>query len=488
MRSPLRVTATVLILFLHGLATHGQSPNFLTDGGEYISQLPEVNVETGPQPSMEQLLSRLKETESHLAIIQLEHELLMHQLEANEAGKPDKSKEEKNLAWYEKYGIRGYAQFRINETIDLAPGSARPQHVGDSSIGDNQNFLIRRARLIFFGDVSERIALYFQPDFASNVPGSPDNNQFAQIRDLYADIYLDLDKVYRFRVGQSKVPYGFENLQSSQNRLPLDRNDAFNSAVKNERDLGAFFYWTPEWAQQTFKSLVDDGLKGSGNYGVFGMGFYNGQGGSLREQNDNLHFVTRLTVPHTFESGQIVEAGVQAYTGKYTVLSSAISPLGVGPTARPLGTLETGNEEGIVDDRLGATLVYYPQPWGFQAEWTVGRGPCLNSTQTEVVDGALYGGYGMTMYRIQTECYGEFFPFFRAAFFQGGYKSERNAPDSDISEYEIGLEWQFSKSLELVSMYTMTDRTNTQALGTANTLSYTQFEGDLLRFQLQVNY
>jgi phosphate-selective porin len=35
-------------------------------------------------------------------------------------------------------------------------------------------------------------------------------------------------KKFRLRVGQSKVPFGFENLQSSQNRLTLDRNDALN--------------------------------------------------------------------------------------------------------------------------------------------------------------------------------------------------------------------------------------------------------------------
>jgi hypothetical protein len=48
---------------------------------------------------------------------------------------------------------------------------------------------------------------------------------------------FDAKKEYRVRIGQSKVPYGFENLQSSQNRLTLDRNDALNSAVANERDL-----------------------------------------------------------------------------------------------------------------------------------------------------------------------------------------------------------------------------------------------------------
>lgn len=42
------------------------------------------------------------------------------------------------------------------------------------------------------------------------------------------------------------MPYGFENMQSSQNRLSLDRGDAMNSAVVGERDLGVFAYWIPE--------------------------------------------------------------------------------------------------------------------------------------------------------------------------------------------------------------------------------------------------
>jgi hypothetical protein len=46
-----------------------------------------------------------------------------------------------------------------------------------------------------------------------------------------------MPKEFRVRVGQSKVLFGFENMQSSQNRLTLDRNDALNSAVANERDL-----------------------------------------------------------------------------------------------------------------------------------------------------------------------------------------------------------------------------------------------------------
>lgn len=438
--------------------------------------------------SIDELLEQSRATEQRLLTLETD---ARSQAEAAKKKKEEdaKKKEEdakKEKKWFEKYTIRGYAQFRVNQVFD-DNSVARPQHVGDSSIGDNQSFLIRRARLILSGDVSEHVSLYFQPDFASNVPGSTDANQFAQIRDLYADVFLDDQKEFRFRVGQSKVPYGWENLQSSSNRLPLDRNDALNSAVRNERDLGVFFYWTPVEVQDIFKYTMDNGLKGSGNYGLFGIGVYNGQGGSFREQNDNMHAVARVTVPFWVNDTQLVEVGMQGYTGQYSVLSSSFSPLGVGPAVRPSGTVENGGADGIRDERLAWSFIYYPQPLGFQSEWTIGRGPALNDAQTRVSDSALYGGYAMVMYRQKLEK-GELIPFARWNYYKGGYKSERNAPFSEIEEWEVGTEWQFSKSLELVAMYTITDRTNTTARGTANTRSYQQFEGQMLRFQVQVTY
>ena len=393
---------------------------------------------------------------------------------------------DKPTKWYDRLSIRGYAQFRYNWVLDEDQGGAAAHYVGDRSVGNNQNFIIRRARVILSGDVSDHMYVYLQPDFASTVPGSTDSNQYVQIRDWYADLYLDTDKVFRFRVGQSKIPYGWENLQSSSNRLVLDRNDALNSAVRNERDLGLMFYWTPTEAQDLFKQVLDEGLKGSGNYGVFGLGVYNGQGGSLAEQNDNVHIVSRLAYPFELDNGQIVELGIQGYTGRYVVLSSAIEPLGVGAPTRPLGTLERGDNRGIRDQRVAGTFVWYPQPFGIQAEWTVGEGPELNDAQTRVIRQALHGGYVMGMYRQETECWGTMIPFARWNYFSGGYKSERNAPTAHVNEYELGLEWQFNPQMELVTQYTITDRTNTSAL--ADGLSYRQFEGQLLRCQFQINY
>ena len=55
-------------------------------------------------------------------------------------------------------------------------------------------------------------------------------------------------------------------MQSSGNRVPLDRSDAIDSGDSpNQRDLGVFYYWTPIDKQKLLKQLVDGGLKGTGN-------------------------------------------------------------------------------------------------------------------------------------------------------------------------------------------------------------------------------
>ena len=484
-----RFALATLSLFACGLvanAAQGQEVAFFQDAAPN-QPTPVTDTLDARLQALEAEAQDLKPTlEEHTQrITKIEDGIKADKEKAAAAKAADAKKEKK---WYEKLSIRGYTQVRINEVFDDNDSPADPHYVGDSSIGENQSFILRRMRVIIFGDINEHVYVYLQPDFAANVPGSTDANQFTQLRDAYADLYVDKDKEFRFRVGQSKIPYGWENLQSSQNRLPLDRNDALNSAARNERDLGVFFYYTPKDVQDLFKEISDKGLKGSGNYGMFGIGAYNGQGGSFREQNDNLHVISRFALPFYVGDEQIVEMGVQGYIGKYSVLSSAISPLGVGPAVRPLGTLETDGRDGIHDKRLAWTFVYYPQPFGFQSEWTIGRGPSLNDAQTEVIDRSLYGGYAMIMYRMEFEDSEEIIPFARWNYFKGGYKSERNAPYSEIKEWEMGVEWQINKAVELVTMYTITDRTNTSAISTVNTRSYEQFEGGILRFQLQFNY
>lgn len=364
--------------------------------------------------------------------------------------------------WYDRLSIRGYAQLRYNRIGNPEPLLVNDQ--ADKSIGDNRSLFLRRARIIFSGDVTDHLFVYIQPDFASSVSGGSDANHFGQLRDWYADIAIDEKKQFRFRAGQSKVPFGFENLQSSQNRLALDRADSLNSALLNERDLGLYFMWAPEHIRRRFKELVDSGLKGSGDYGVVAVGIFNGQTANRSEANDNRHLLARVSYPCEIPSGmlqgQIVEGGVQAYSGLFN-------------TARATGV--AGNSD-LADKRIAASFMWYPKPIGLQAEWNWGRGPMLNAERTRVVDGPLRGGYVQTMYRI-----GPVIPFVRWHYYYGGKKHETNAPLNKVRELELGTEWQIIKSVELTAEYTFTDRTSSVS-------PYRNYADNLVRLQLQWSY
>jgi hypothetical protein len=334
----------------------------LGPGGERL--VDEGGELAGQEDPIEALTKRLSEAEEKIGSLESSREELEKQLEDSK-----KSAKEKKKPWYEKLTLRGYAQVRISDNLSLKRDSFPPHLVGDPSVGDNQSFSIRRARLILQGDVHEHLGVYLQPDFAALIPGVNDSIQFTQIRDWYGDYYFDTTKVHRLRIGQSKIPYGWENMQSSSNRLPLDRSDALNSDVKNERDIGVIYYWTPEPAQEFFKEVIDMGLKGSGNYGMFAFGFYNGQGGSFREQNDNIHMVARFLYPGILANGQRYELGMQGYAGEYVVLTSPISPNGVGPAVAPFS-----NRDGTADNRLAWTAVYYLSLWVFSRSGRLGAG------------------------------------------------------------------------------------------------------------------
>jgi phosphate-selective porin len=367
--------------------------------------------------------------------------------------------------WYEQISLRGYTQVRYNRLLETNPNLRCEQC--DRSWGDNTGFGIRRLRMIFFGNVHERVYIYIQPDFASAVSTTAQN--FAQIRDAYFDLSLDKKKEFRFRVGQSKVPYGFENMQSSQNRTPLDRNDALNSAVANERDLGTFFYWAPQKIRERFSYLVSSGLKGSGDYGVFAFGLYNGTTANRAETNNNLHMVTRLTYPFKLKSGQIIEPGIQAYRGKVNV---AVTNAEVKGTSKFL----------YDDERIAGTLRVYPQPIGFTAEYNIGTGPEYNPATNSVEQKPLKGGYAQIEYMLKKGQH-LFLPFVRYQYYNGGKKHEVDARMHRVRETEIGIEWQPFKNFELVAMYTISDRTFQDAAKPVN-----QQSGSLLRLQAQFNY
>lgn len=373
---------------------------------------------------------------------------------------------EKKTNWYDNLHIRGYMQIRYNRLLETNDKLKCEQC--DKSWGEDGGIFIRRMRVILYGQITKKIYFYLQPDFAS--AASSTSLQFAQLRDAYVDIGFDNDNEFRLRLGQSKIPYGFEILQSSQNRLPLDRSDPLNSALSNERDLAALFYWAPKEKRAMFSSLVKDGLKGSGDYGIVGFGVFNGQTANKPELNDNLHVVGRVTYPFEWK-GQIFEPGIQAYTGKFTIPKDQIT-----------SGVKTNTDATYTDERVAASIVMYPKPFGFQAEYNIGRGPEYNKATDSIEVQNLEGGYVMINYKLDLDKT-VIFPFIRYQYYDGGKKHEKDARSYTVNEFEVGLEWQPNKTFEFVAMYTISDRRFEDGA-----LKDNQQEGNLLRLQAQVNF
>ena len=404
--------------------------------------------------------------------------------------------------WYDKIGIKGYAQARYSQILSTGDKTDRLglMSTTDRSIGQNQDLLLRRARLVVSGDVSDHLAIYLQGDFSAGLsgPGAPSSGDsttqgnYFQMRDYYGDVYFDHQREYRVRVGQSKVPFGWENLQSSQNRVALERADALDStAVRDERDLGVFAYWTPSAIQDRFKYLQKSGMRGSGDYGVLGLGIYNGQGANRFENNDNFHLVARATWPFELPGNQFLEVGASGYMGRYMVSPATIAETNVRPTIRTSGN---NQNHGVQDDRYAVHAILYPRPFGLQAEWTMGHGPRLfNATTTNpyIAAGNVSGGYVQAMYKID-HWYGTWVPYVKWETYDGGTKFDNNSPMAHFDQLEGGIEWQPMPEVELTAAYSHMDRTNTSAGGVKGDKgkqeNYRQYAGDVLRLQLQYNY
>jgi hypothetical protein len=373
--------------------------------------------------------------------------------------------------WYERIGLRGYTQMRYSDVLNQqGPALEVP---ADRSVNANESFLIRRGRFVFSGDPTSHLSLYAQADFNGST-GAADYS--LQMRDLYGDIWLTKDKNYRVRVGQSKVPFGWVNMQSSQNRAPFERPDALNSAVEGERDLGAALMWNNSAARQRFRDLTNLGLKGSGDYGVFALGLYSGQGLNRPDQNGNPHVVARASYPFKLASGQFVELGVQGYHGRFVSPTQAVTVNGASVTP-------TERADGVLDERVGVTAVVYPQPFGVEAEWTWGRGPQLSADSRLIDAASLHGGYVQLNYR-KVNAFGTWFPFTRWQYYQGGRKFARNAPGERINEVDFGLEFAHWAELEVTGMFTHTfQRTRT------GTFPYTATrDANRIGIQAQWNY
>ena len=363
--------------------------------------------------------------------------------------------------WYGRISFRGYAQARYNRLLESNERLICTQC--DRSMGDKGGIFVRRLRFTLEARASERVLLVLQPDFTAE---AGEASGLGQVRDAYVEAALDRAHAFRLRLGQTNVPYGWENQLSSAKRLPLDRADALNSAAPTERDLGAYFYWTPRAARQRYDSLARGVRKGTGDVGVVSVGIYNGQTANRPEQNNSLHTALRLAYPFAVGRGQVVEGAVQGYSGRFVVT----------PAQRSAGVVAPAE---FRDWRVAASVVLHARPGGFQAEWNTGRGPEADPVGRTIRERRLEGGYVQTMAHLRAFGY-QVTPYVRAQRYDGGKKFETDARRHHVREIEGGVEWIVSPAVELTAAFMAAER-NTADLATAESRQ----KGRRLRLQAQ---
>ena len=367
--------------------------------------------------------------------------------------------------WYDRVSLRGYAQVRYNRLFESNARLVCTQC--DRSLGQNGGIFLRRARVSVIAKVSDRVQLVLQPDFTAE---SGEAIGIAQVRDAYAEIGLDRAQAFRVRVGQTNVPFGFENLVSSSKRLPFDRADPLNSAAPTERDMGIFLFWSPRVARERYRALTGEGAadKGTGDAGVVSVGAYDGQTANRPEQNNNLHTALRVAYPFAV-GGQVVEAVVNGYRGLYVVTSAQRTPGMNAPRE-------------FRDWRVGGALVLHPRPLGLQAEWNVGEGPEVDLAARTIREQRLNGGYVQAMFRTRIRTR-QVTPYVRAQRYDGAKKFELDARAHRVREIEAGAEWMATSEIELTAAFMAAERT-TSDLTTPNNAQ----KGHRLRLQAQIAF
>lgn len=366
--------------------------------------------------------------------------------------------------WYERIRMYGFAELRYNrlgqpngDLLSWQDGSVG-KRLGDDDQFDAAEpggFLLRRIRLVLAGQVSDHVSMYLQPDFAA-----PDDGQLGgfSLRDAWGQYAFDSKKEWRLRVGQQRVPCSFDSWQSSRQRVSIDRSDATASCMPNNRDVAISFLYTPQIAQFRWKQMVDY-LYGAGDYGMINLTVLNGQGANQPERNSNKHFALRLAYPFELWGGRLLEAGINAMSGKYNV-----DPGEPSNTSIQLFSLtddKTFERRNYDDKRINAYVYYPPQPYGLLAEYVRGKGPMRDSDGI-IREKTFSGGYVQLQYMWKYSDTGTADFYGRWEKYDGGLKFATGAPNVNSQVWEFGVAWMPDPQWELTVAYAFTKRKNFQ--------------------------
>lgn len=177
-----------------------------------------------------------------------------------------------------KHTIDGYAQFRYE--ADNAPD------------GDTQ-FLVRRTRVNLRGPVSDTLSyrVEFQLDAKESGKGIGSK---VQLRTVYADYKLPNAKL---RIGQAKLPWGYELLESVPVLWASERALFMDRLFPNQRDIG-----------------VQCAFRKSPKSPRIDVGIFNGTGINTSDNNDRKNVMARVDVP--VPNGSVALSGYLGENGE----------------------------------------------------------------------------------------------------------------------------------------------------------------------------
>lgn len=227
------------------------------------------------------------------------------------------------------------------------------------------------------------------------------------------------------RLGLSRVPFGFDNIQTnSPHRLPLDSPQIISQILPGKRDQGLFFFYAPSHYSALFREMEKKDYAVPDN-GVFAFGCYSGSG---RDEgwNGSLHFVARTAWPFRFGAKQLGQAGISYFTGKYATSSS------------------TGKRIRIEDRACGGFVFIAPRPWGFLAEGACGTMPGVDAAGETRADD-FNGYYLQAMYRLRPHD----FLYIRTEQYEG-YSKAINTPPRPLNyhRHSFGYRWRANRYID----------------------------------------
>jgi len=176
-----------------------------------------------------------------------------------------------------QHKLDGYAQFRYQD--DNAPAG-------------RQEFLVRRARFNIRGPVSERVSYRLELQLDAKESGKGPGSK-AQLRTAYADYKLDQALI---RVGQAKLPWGYELLESVPDLWSGERAFFMDRLFPNQRDIGV----QVQYRRSPKTPQVD-------------VGVFNGTGINTSDNNHRKNVMARVDFP--LPGGSVALSGYNGTNG-----------------------------------------------------------------------------------------------------------------------------------------------------------------------------